>query len=359
MGPYQYKDIQMLHLEVSSKCNARCPMCARSDAGGKTNPFLPLSELSLEQTQRLLPASFLAQLRKVYLCGNFGDPITARDCLEILLYLRESNPTMTLGIHTNGGARSEDFWSKIAAPLDYCRFGIDGLKDTNHLYRQGVRWETLERNVRAFIDAGGNAEWDFLVFKHNEHQVEQAARLAEHWGVRKFNVKSTSRFFSAHTQVLQTQAPVKNLQGEVTHQLEQAGEERFRNEFYEEQRQIIRKHGSLANYWNSSTVSCRVAGEKSIYLSAQGWAFPCCWVGGEVFSKSLHAQSQVTKLIEAMPEADALNVFEHGLEAVVQGEFFQKALAKSWSQPSIEDGKLKVCAKTCGQELRPFERQFL
>ena len=36
------------------------------------------------------------------------------------------------------------------------------------------------RNVRAFVEAGGgNAEWDFIVFRHNEHQVEQARMLAD------------------------------------------------------------------------------------------------------------------------------------------------------------------------------------
>ena len=34
-------------------------------------------------------------------------------------------------------------------------------------------------NVNAFISAGGTAYWKFLIFKHNEHQVEEAKKLSE------------------------------------------------------------------------------------------------------------------------------------------------------------------------------------
>ena len=44
---YHYEEIRTVHLEVTSKCNARCPMCLRTICGGKTNPQLPLVELSL------------------------------------------------------------------------------------------------------------------------------------------------------------------------------------------------------------------------------------------------------------------------------------------------------------------------
>ena len=72
--------------------------------------------------------------------------------------------------------------------LGYVRFGIDGLEDTNHLYRRNVRWPTLMRNVRAFVEAGGNAEWDFIEFRQNQHQVEQARMLADELGFSMFNV---------------------------------------------------------------------------------------------------------------------------------------------------------------------------
>jgi MoaA/NifB/PqqE/SkfB family radical SAM enzyme len=361
MALYQFKEIKSLHLELTSKCNAGCPMCARNVQGGPVNPLLPLTELNLEQTKKIFSPAFIQQLRKIYLCGNYGDPVMASECVEILQYFREANPELNLGMHTNGGARASQFWQGLAKVLSYCRFGIDGLQDTNHLYRQNVKWDLLERNVRSFVDAGGHAEWDYLVFKHNEHQVEKARELAASWGVKSFHVKSTSRFFSSHRQNIREQVPVHNVKGEHTHSLERAGGDKYQNSFYSEQENIIAKYGSLKSYWDQAPISCKVSAEKSLYVTAQGWAFPCCWVGNEIYSQHIHSsQNQVLKMIETLPgQSDSLNALKTDLQSVVEGEFFQSALIKSWGQSSIENGKLKVCARTCGQDLRPFENQFL
>ena len=68
-------------------------------------------------------------------------------------------------------------------------YRADGPK-IQHLYRQNVVWENVERNMRAFIDVRGRARWDYIIFGHNEHQVEEAEALAESWGVERFQRKS-------------------------------------------------------------------------------------------------------------------------------------------------------------------------
>src|SRR5688572_12111201 len=103
---YPYETIRQVHLELTDKCNAACPQCARSDHGGPVNPQLRLTELTLHDVRRIFSPPFVEQLRSLYACGNYGDPIVARDCLEIFQYFRACNPDIKLGIHTNGGARS-------------------------------------------------------------------------------------------------------------------------------------------------------------------------------------------------------------------------------------------------------------
>jgi hypothetical protein len=147
-----------------------------------------------------MPETFVKQLKKLYMCGNYGDPIAANDTLEVYQWLREINPEIKLGMHTNASARNPTWWAKLGKILcrqgDYVKFGLDGLADTNHIYRRGTNWTKIMENVQAFMDAGGIAHWEFIVFKHNEHQVDSARALSEQMGFAQFRHKKTGRFFS-------------------------------------------------------------------------------------------------------------------------------------------------------------------
>ena len=66
-------------------------------------------------------------------------------------------------------------------------FSIDGLADTNKLYRIGINHERVMANAKAFIEAGGKARWKMIVFKHNEHQIDEAKQLAKDMGFWEFD----------------------------------------------------------------------------------------------------------------------------------------------------------------------------
>lgn len=46
-------------------------------------------------------------------------------------------------------------------------------------------------NAQAFIDAGGYADWDYLIFKHNEHQIDEAIALSKKMGFGNFYPKKS------------------------------------------------------------------------------------------------------------------------------------------------------------------------
>ncbi|MFS4459356.1 radical SAM protein [Bdellovibrio sp. HCB2-146] len=361
---YGYEDIKMVHLEVTSRCNASCPMCARNINGGRINPHLPLMDLSLDDVKKIFPVSFIKQLKKIYLCGNYGDPVAAQDTLEILRYFRESHPGLNLGLHTNGGLRSTDWWKQLASIVSYCRFGIDGLEDTNHLYRRNVQWSRLKQNVQAFVQAGGRAEWDYLLFAHNEHQVDTARALAQEWGFQDFQVKNTSRFFDKSTTQTRASFPVQNNEDQVIYELRPTSLPDYQNKALEKDyKEVVEHYGSVAEYWDRAEIQCRVAAEKSIYVSAEGLVFPCCWTAGQLYpskSPATAENNEVLRLLENMPEKkQSLSALHHSAQEIIEGEFFQSLLPNSWALPSVKSGKLQVCAKTCGACVKPFESQFV
>jgi len=357
---YKYENIKTIHLENTQNCQASCPMCDRNQNGGALNPHIDLSELTLDDCKIIFEPEFIAQLNTMYMCGNLGDPIVARDTLDIFRYFREHNKDMWLSMNTNAGAKDEAWWRELAqvfGRMGAVIFSVDGLSDTNHLYRQGVVWNNVERNMRAFIDAGGRARWDFLIFEHNQHQVEEAEALANAWGCEKFIKKKTGRFVTANSEKKESHQAV-NRKGDKTVELKKP-KEKYRNTAVESMDSLISRYGSMENYYDVVPIKCKVKDEGNLFITAEGLALPCCWTAGRMY-KWWHKDPKVEQIweyIDAVGGKDAINAKLHSLKSVFDTRIFN-IIESSWQKPSCASGKLKVCATKCGVEFDPFGAQY-
>lgn len=358
---YTYNDIREVHLEVTQRCQASCPMCDRNMNGGADNPHITNAELSIEDCKKIFKPEFIKQLKTMYMCGNLGDPIIARDTLEIFKYFREHNPTMWLSMNTNAGAREECWWEELARVLGKrgaVIFSVDGLEDTNHLYRQGVNWKNVVRSAISFIEAGGRARWDFLIFEHNEHQVKSAERLAKEYGFERFQKKKSARFVTSGIKPKDVHQAV-NKKGEETTKIAKPKHYDNVNLALQKQNEIEKSYGSMKEYFNSCSINCKVAQQGSIFITAEGLLMPCCWTAGRMYKwwhKDPHIE-QIWDHIESAGGKDNINVIHNDLKDVINGQFLSN-IENSWSLPSIEQGKLGVCAQKCGSEFDPYSEQF-
>lgn len=357
---YSYRSITKVHLEMSSKCNASCPQCARNMMGGATSSVLPEVNMTLDQLQKILPEDFIKQLDSLYMCGNYGDPIVAPDMLLAYEWLRSVNPNLKLGLHTNGSARTPAWWSQLgmlfSKPGDYVNFGLDGLEDTNHIYRRGTQWTKIMENAAAFISAGGRAQWEYLVFGHNEHQVAEAEALSKEMGFRRFRVKKTGRFFSNTKLENKDRQEVKDRNGDLEYYIDMATDPVYLNNSLQRTDELIAKYGSMSSYLDQSCIKCKVAEEKNVYISAEGLVFPCCWTANPLYLwYQAPSKNEIWKLIDH--DTKNVSALENSLESIIEGPYF-KRIEDSWNKPSIIDGKLRVCAKTCGSDFDQFSGQF-
>lgn len=357
---YRYQDIKTIHLEVTQNCQASCPMCDRNMDGKGINPHINLDELTLEDCKRIFEPEFIAQLNTMYMCGNLGDPIVARDTLEIFRYFREHNPNMWLSMNTNAGARDEAWWMELAntfGKMGTVIFSVDGLRDTNGIYRQGVNWDAVERSMKTFIAAGGRARWDFLIFEHNQHQVEEAETLSKEWGFEKFVAKKTGRFITGKGKAKETHQAVDR-KGNQTADIKKP-DDQYVNNALKKQTLLEIKYGSMDAYYQQTPIRCKVKDEGSLFITAEGLAMPCCWTAGRMY-KWWHKDpktEQIWKFIDFAGGKDAINAKVHGLKRVFDTEIFD-IIEDSWRETSYETGRLKVCAMKCGVEFDPFAEQF-
>jgi len=294
------------------------------------------------------------------MCGNLGDPIVARDTLEIFRYFREHNADMWLSMNTNAGAKSVEWWKELAQVLGRMGaviFSVDGLSDTNHLYRQGVVWDNVERNMRAFIDAGGRARWDFLIFEHNQHQVEEAEALANAWGCERFIKKKTGRFVTASSEKKESHQAVDR-KGNETTEIKKP-DEKFLNKALTKQDALLEKYGTMDAYYDVVPINCKVKDEGSLFITAEGLAMPCCWTAGRMYKwwNPDPKVEQIWNFIDAVGGKDAINAKKHGLKQVFETGIFEN-IESSWNIKGCSNGKLKVCSMKCGVEFDPFGEQF-
>ena len=321
-------DIRSAQVELTTRCNARCPMCMRNYRGMDYNSGYPDTELSLAQFQHIL-GPILPQLTLVNFNGNLGDFASARDSLEIVEYLVAHNIKIT--INTNGSLRNHDWWKRLALSGVTVGFALDGLADTHALYRQDTDWNKVVANAQAFISAGGRAVWRFVPFDHNQHQEADCRQLAQSMGFVEFeNIydgRDTGLVFSRT--------------GEYSHCIGAAP-----NNHVPHIKDLLESH---VTWFDHRTVQshkdtpelnlrCQHKIKQEIYVAADGSIYPCCYLGFYPETMTHAGNSQTKKLVE---ENNALKYdLAHCLD-------WFDGVEQTWAKDSIANGRLYQCVNSC------------
>lgn len=358
-----YEKISGVHLELTTKCNAMCPMCNRNFKGN-VRKKLEIKELTLSDIKKIFPKTFVKQLSLISMCGVYGEPICNLDIKNILKYFYECNPNLEIDIYTNGGLYDTNWWEDLARIMNGKKgnviFGIDGLGETHSLHRCNVDFDKVISNAKSFIVAGGKAQWDFLVFKHNENQVEEARKYSERLGFNSFQVKKSSRFLKTlyekdenldSTILEYGKHPVYNKNGQIDYYIELPKNKAYRNDSEKLFFDIKNKYDNFEKYLDKIEIDCEAIKNQSIFVSASGEIFPCCTVYQQICYKTIHEVSDKNELNEYFLYADNdLNSLNKSIETIVNGKFF-KELFNSFNCKRLSEGKPKSCSRTCGKKM--------
>lgn len=362
----------MVHCELSTFCNAACPNCPRFFTGTHVvRSGVTLSQVTIDQFKTWFPLNFVKNVSIWKFCGTHGDPMMAKDVVKIIRHIFETNTQASIVVNTNGGIRNNQDWKtlgEVSSKHDLkIVFGIDGLEDTSHLYRRNVEWSKLMSNVCSYISAGGQAEWEYLIFRHNEHQIETARELSKQLKFANFIEKRAIGF--EHNGNL-TDMPVFKPDGKYDYSILPPVNPDYRMSKISLDKIVNRKRDNLTNFFKNNidkleaefeevvgsfedkvisgnvTINCnsKKNNNSEIYVNVNGIVFPCCFIGNsmDAFDIQEHALQLKTRLRSY--GIDNFDLNKKPITTILTENHLNLFAAKDWENPQC----LEFCKKTCG-----------
>ena len=399
-GMIEYKDIKRIDFETSSLCNAICPVCSRRANGGLKNERFTETYVTLEQAKLWFTEDILSQLELVTMCGNYGDSMTNPDLIPILQYMKSINPEIRFVMNTNASGRDEAFWrdlGEVFYPKGVCIFSVDGLEDTNHIYRRGTHWDKIITAMTSYISTGAKAKWEFLVFRHNEHQIDEATKLAEELGFAEFFAKRPIGFnrdnsINVHGNMGEFQYTIKSPIYEIgEHTSAEISNRNLGTLSITEKNKLSTEldKGTISDInlqlkksttplhpiiWPSNQhetldpnreltqrekelgecdINCEAIKDNKIFINSNGLVFPCCYTAS-IYDDTYGDNNMVAPVRDFINSygEETISLKHNSLEDIINGEIFTTGWNESFEDRDIRNKRLRACSVFCGKKVK-------
>lgn len=183
-----------LFVEPTNLCNLRCPLCP-TGAGEYGRPRT--NKMSVRDFERIIDeiGDYLYWVNLF----NFGEPLLNKDVPLMIGYAHEKG--VSTCISTNGMLVDDQMAEALVrSKLDCLTFSIDGLTpETYSKYRVGGNFDKVIENLKRVVEWKRKLdsslpfiEWQFLVFKHNQHEVGKVERFARALGANGTYIRNAS-----------------------------------------------------------------------------------------------------------------------------------------------------------------------
>ena len=177
-----------VNCDTSSLCVLQCANCSRTF---NPNDSTEQKRKRLDRIRigRPMPIEDFNKIihffDNILFCGQISDPVRHPKFKQFLDIMAQ-NPDKKLAISTAAHQKNiewyEDAFNRHGDNVTWT-FGLDGLPNTSFLYR-------IKQNSQLIYDAmllgaklGKNVRWQFIVFDYNEHQIEEAKKIAKEHGI--------------------------------------------------------------------------------------------------------------------------------------------------------------------------------
>jgi len=302
-------DIVKLTFEPTSWCNIRCPGCPRHTKDGFLQSGMNTEHLHVKDIRYNLQLNKMTNLQEIRLEGDYGDPLMNPSLMTYIEIFKKYHLTIV----TNGTIGTTELWKNIASYDNITViFSIDGLRETNSIYRIGANFDKIIKNITTFINAGGHAIWKYLLFKHNKQDVIKAKEYAYKLGFEKFF----------------TLLPHNNWTN--------GGFDVYKNGSYTHTLNPI----AIPVMNNIKSSQCKMQKNKDLYINYKGHVLPCCMSSG--LSRNNDIKSQMWQKI--IGDVNSIDIHCNNITNILNSDFYNVRLQNSFiGNPWIHP----ICKANC------------
>lgn len=304
------------HIEISSKCTLLCPRCARVEVPDS----LINKELKLDFFKKNFTEDFIREhIEKITFCGDDGDPIYAKDLIEVIKYFKSVKPVAVV-IITNGSHKVSRWWKKLASVLtdiDQLHFSIDGYDQaSNEIYRKNSDWESIITGIKTVRETSDCwLSWDAIAFKFNEHKLDDMREMAKQLGMDAFQLTKSTKFGKIYSHYgendeLQPSDEYLSSTHRFEREIENLGKRKVKEPWLETNIRLWKEKVTVEKI----KPLCHI-GNKGIYINSLGQLFPCCWVANRYGHNKPWLSS-----------ADQYDLHKQNLVDVLQQDFWGKSI---------------------------------
>jgi radical SAM protein with 4Fe4S-binding SPASM domain len=176
---------KLITVEPTNHCDLKCPLCP-TGVGDKSVEY---GLFKLEKYKKVIDVfGKWAQTIQLF---SWGEPTLNKSFVEMVRYASQDPYKIRSSTCVNlNNVTDEQIKGLVTSNLDMLTLSIDGItQEVYEKYRVGGNLETVFNNLKKLIAAKKlyksktKIQWAFLVFKHNEHQLEEAKKMADDFGI--------------------------------------------------------------------------------------------------------------------------------------------------------------------------------
>ena len=239
-------------------CNLRCPLCPTGTGDLERKQERMHWDVFTKTIDEMAPYAYEINLH------NWGESLLHPRIFDMIRYINKKNIATNMSTNFNL-VKDEKIDQIIESGLEYLILSIDGATQESYKkYRVRGNIDRVLSNVEKLIkrrrQLGSSTpyiEWQFIVFKHNVHEVDEARELSKKMGIDRFRVIPPGLPFTAKD-------PDSLKQEWFVPDLDEKGN----------------VNENAASYRDEMTASCFYL-YRSMTINPDGGVAPCCVVYGK------------------------------------------------------------------------------